>query len=169
MNAALLGALLGGVGLFLLGMRLMTDGLKLSAGPALRHILGQWTLTPAHGLAAGVLVTALVQSSSAVTVATIAFVNAGLLSLAQSIGVIYGANLDTTMTSWLVALVGFRVDLRAVALPLIGIGVALRIAGSRSRGAGLGDALAGFGLCFLGVEVLQGGFADLGRSFRIDA
>lgn len=163
MEFALLGSFIGGLGLFLLGMRMMTDGLKLAAGPALRHILGQWTRTPMRGIFAGVLITSMVQSSSAVTVATIGFVNAGLLSLVQSVGVIYGANVGTTTTSWLVAMVGFKIDVRALALPFIGIGVALRLTGSHSRRAAVGDALVGFGLFFLGVDVLKNAFEGLGQ------
>jgi len=163
MDLGLLGSFIGGIGLFLLGMRMMTDGLKLAAGPALRHILGQWTSTPMRGIFAGVLITSMVQSSSAVTVATIGFVNAGLLSLVQSVGVIYGANVGTTTTSWLVAMVGFKIDVRALALPFIGIGVALRLTGSHSRRAAVGDALVGFGLFFLGVDVLKSAFEGLGQ------
>ena len=105
---ALLGGLAGGVGLFLLGMGLMTDGLKLAAGPALKRILANSTKTRLRGLASGVLVTALVQSSSAVTVAAIGFVNAGLLNLSQALWVLFGANVGTAMTGWLVALVGLK-------------------------------------------------------------
>lgn len=163
MDLGLLGSFIGGIGLFLLGMRMMTEGLKLAAGPALRHILGRWTRTPLHGILSGILITSMVQSSSAVTVATIGFVNAGLLPLVQSVGVIYGANIGTTTTSWLVALVGFKLDVRALALPIIGIGVALRLSGGHSRRAALGDALVGFGLFFLGVDVLKGAFEGLGQ------
>jgi phosphate:Na+ symporter len=168
MTLGAFGSFLGGVGLFLLGMRLMTDGLKLAAGPALRHILGQWTRTPLRGLFSGVLITSLVQSSSAVTVATIGFVNAGLLTLAQSIGVIYGSNIGTTMTGWLVALVGFNVDVKALALPLIGIGVGLHFTGAHTRRGALGEAFTGFGLFFLGVDVLKNAFADVGQGMPID-
>lgn len=168
MELGVIGSFLGGVGLFLLGMRLMTDGLKLAAGPALRHILGQWTRTPLRGLFSGVLITSLVQSSSAVTVATIGFVNAGLLTLAQSIGVIYGSNIGTTMTGWLVALIGFNVDVKALALPLIGIGVGLHFTGAHTRRGALGEAFTGFGLFFLGVDVLKNAFADVGQALPID-
>ncbi len=164
MELGLIGAFVGGIGLFLLGMRMMTDGLKLAAGSALRHILGQWTRTPLRGIFAGILITSMVQSSSAVTVATIGFVNAGLLSLVQSVGVIYGANVGTTTTSWLVAMVGFKIDVRALALPFIGIGVALRLTGGHSRRAAVGDALVGFGLFFLGVDVLKNAFEGLGQN-----
>jgi phosphate:Na+ symporter len=168
MDFALIGSFIGGIGLFLLGMRMMTDGLKLAAGPALRHILGQWTRTPLRGIFAGVLITSMVQSSSAVTVATIGFVNAGLLSLVQSVGVIYGANVGTTTTSWLVAIVGFKINVQALALPFIGIGAALRLTGSQSRRAAMGDALMGFGLFFLGVDVLKEAFEGLGQRIPLD-
>ena len=153
---------LGGIGLFLLGMRLMSDGLRVAAGPALRDVLAASTRSRVRGLLSGVLITSAVQSSSAVIFATIGFVNAGLLTLAQAIGVIYGANLGTTLTSWVVALVGFNVDLRALALPLIGIGVAFRVVAGSSRRHGLGDAIAGLGLFFLGLDVLRATFADAG-------
>ena len=121
----LLGGLAGGVGLFLLGMGLMTDGLKLAAGPALERILARSTQTRLRGLATGALVTIAVQSSSAVTVAAIGFVNAGLLTLSQALWVLFGANVGTTMTGWLVALVGMKFSIDIFALPLIGLGMLL--------------------------------------------
>lgn len=155
-------ALLGGLGLFLLGTWLMTEGLKLAAGNALRTILETWTRSPLRGLLAGFLITAAVRSSSAVTVAAIGFVNAGLLSLTQAVWVVFGTNLGTTTTAWLIAFVGIRFDIAALALPLLGIGMLLRLsAGTRQRAGGLGQALAGFGCFFLGIEILQGGFAGL--------
>ncbi|MCP1675237.1 phosphate:Na+ symporter [Natronocella acetinitrilica] len=154
-----IGAFLGGIGLFLLGMKLMTDGLKVAAGGVLRRILLAATSSPLRGLGSGVLITAMVQSSSAVIFATIGFVNAGVLSLSQSVGVIYGANLGTTLTSWVVALVGFNIDLQAMALPVIAVGMALRITGGGSRRGALGEALAGFGIFFLGIDVLRDIFA----------
>ena len=90
---SLIAGLIGGLGLFLLGMRLMTKGLRNAAGNALRNILGKWTKTPARGLASGFMVTALVQSSSAITVAAIGFVNAGLMTMTQSVSVIFGSNI----------------------------------------------------------------------------
>ncbi len=155
------GGLLGGIGLFLLGMGLMTDGLKLAAGPALERILAHSTKTRLRGLASGVLVTALVQSSSAVTVAAIGFVNAGLLTLGQSMWVLFGANVGTTMTGWLVALVGLKFKIEVLALPLIGIGMALRLSGDGKRRGALGQALAGFGVLFLGIDMLKESFSGL--------
>jgi phosphate:Na+ symporter len=155
-------SVLGGIGLFVLGMRMMTDGLKVAAGNALRSILHTWTSTAFRGLLAGSLITAVVQSSSAVTVATVGFANAGLLTLTQAVWVVYGTNVGTTMTGWLVAFVGVKVEVGAFALPLIGIGMLLRlVAGSNVQRAGFGEALAGFGAFFLGVGILQDGFADL--------
>ena len=155
-------SLLGGIGLFLLGMWLMTDGLKLAAGDALRAILQRWTKSRPRALLAGILVTALVQSSTAVVVATIGFVNAGLLTLAQAIWLVFGANIGTTTVGWLVALLGAKLDMAAFALPLLGVGMLMRLASrGRVRRAGLGQAVAGFGAFFMGIGVLQGAFSDL--------
>lgn len=159
-TGALMGTL-GGVGLFLLGMRLMTDGLRIAAGRALRRILEGWTATRMRALLSGVFITSLVQSSSAVTVAVIGFANAGLLGLGQAVAVIYGSNVGTTATGWLVALVGFHVDVKAMALPAIGIGMALRLAGGGRRLGAFGEALAGFGLFFLGIDILKGALAGV--------
>lgn len=162
MTPGVFASLLGGIGLFLLGMWLMTEGLKLAAGGALQAVLESWTRSAPRGFLAGVLITALLQSSSAVTVATLGFVNAGLLNLAQAVWLIIGANVGTTMTGWLVALVGVRVDMAALALPLIGLGMLGRLAfRRRSRLFGAGQAMAGFGAFFLGVGILQAGFSDL--------
>lgn len=166
---ALIGGLAGGVGLFLLGMGLMTDGLRLAAGPALERILGHSTRTRVRGLASGILVTALVQSSSAVTVAAIGFVNAGLLNLSQAIWVLFGANVGTTMTGWLVALVGLKFNIEALALPLIGIGMILRLTGEGSRRGAAGMALAGFGVLFLGIDMLKETFSGLSADFKLPA
>jgi phosphate:Na+ symporter len=170
MNAlALMGGLAGGVGLFLLGMGLMTDGLKLAAGPALERILANSTETRLRALASGVAVTALVQSSSAVTVAAIGFVNAGLLNLSQALWVLFGANVGTTMTGWLVALVGLKFKIEALALPLIGVGMILRLSGERDRRSALGMALAGFGVLFLGIDMLKDTFSGLSTDFNLPA
>lgn len=154
--------LVGGLGLFLLGMSMLTDGLKQAAGPALKDLLGRWTRTAARGLASGMLITALVQSSSAVTVATVGFVNAGLLTLHQAIWVVFGANVGTTMTAWLVAMVGLKLDVVALALPMLGAGMAASLAlGARPRLSAAARAFAGFGLFFLGIGTLQQGFEGL--------
>ncbi len=163
----IVGGLAGGVGLFLLGMAMMTDGLKLAAGPALENILARWTKTRLLGLASGVLVTALVQSSSAVTVAAIGFVNAGLLDLSQALWVLFGANIGTTITGWLVALVGLKIKVELLALPMIGAGMLLRLTGEGSRRSALGTALAGFGVLFVGIDMLRETFSGLAASFEL--
>lgn len=156
------GTLLGGIGLFLLGMTMLTDGLKLAAGRALERILAAWTRTPLHGLVTGVALTALVQSSTAMTVAAIGFVNAGLLGFSSALWVVFGSNLGSSVTGWLVAWLGFAVKADAFALPFIGIGMALQITGSGTRRGALGQAVAGFGVLFLGIELLRQGFTGLG-------
>ena len=161
------GGLAGGIGLFLLGMWLMTDGLKLAAGPALERILARSTGTRLRGLASGTLITALVQSSSAVTVATIGFVNAGLLTLGQALWVLFGTNVGTTMTGWLVAIAGVDFKIEALALPMIGVGMVLHFTGGGRRRGALGMALAGFGVLFLGIDVLRDTFTGLGSQMAL--
>jgi len=163
----MIGSFAGGIGLFLLGMKLMTDGLKVAAGHALRHILAEWTRTPLRGFLSGILITSLVQASGAVTVAVIGFVNAGLLTLLQTVYVIYGTNIGTTMTSWLVALVGFKVNVVALALPLIGLGMGVRVISGANRRGALGEAIAGFGLFFLGIGILKDTFFDVGSGLAL--
>ena len=155
-------SLLGGLGLFLLGMTMLTDGLKLAAGRALERMLEAWTRTWLHGLFTGVLLTALVQSSTAMTVAAIGFVNAGLLSFTSALWVVFGSNFGSTVTGWLVAWLGFKLKIDAFALPFIGIGMALKLTGEGSRRGALGMAVAGFGLLFLGIDMLKQGFEGLG-------
>jgi phosphate:Na+ symporter len=149
---------LGGLGIFLLAMRMLTDGLRQAAGEALREILARSTRTPLRGVVSGLTVTALVQSSGVVTVAIIGFVNAGLMSLGQALGVVYGANIGTTFTGWLVTAVGMGPDVEALALPLVGIGMLMRLFRRQTRISGAGEALAGFGLFFLGIQVLTTAF-----------
>ena len=157
----LAGSVIGGLGLFLLAVGMMTDGLKQAAGKSLRKVLSQWTKTPYRGVLSGFLMTAIVQSSSAVTVASIGFVNAGLLSMRQALGVIYGANVGTTITGWLVALIGFKLNIHAFALPMIGIGMMLRLFKREGRIAASGMALVGFGLFFIGIDVLKDAFEGI--------
>ena len=157
----IVGPLLGGLGLFLLGMGMMTDGLKLAAGGALQRILGAATRTRWHALGSGILVTALVQASGAVTVATIGFINAGLLNLAPALWVLFGANVGSTMTGWLVALLGLKFNIEALALPLVGIGILLRLTGPGWRSGAIGTAVSGFGLLFMGIGLLQQTFTGL--------
>src|SRR5262245_49853143 len=155
-------SVLGGVGLFLLGMSVMTGGLKAMAGPGLRAMLSKAAATPLSGAFWGALATLLVQSSSATTMTTIGLVSAGLLTFAQGLGLVFGANVGTTGTGWLVALIGVRVSLTSAALPMIFVGALVKLL-ARGRVSGTGAALAGFGLVLFGLTTLQqgmGGLAD---------
>jgi len=155
-------SVLGGVGLFLLGMTVMTGGLKAFAGSALRTVLSKAAATPLRGSFWGAIVTLLVQSSSATTMTTIGLVSAGLLTFPQGLGLVFGANVGTTGTGWLVALIGVRVSLTAAALPMIFVGALIKLLAS-GRTSGAGAALAGFGLVLFGLTTLQqgmGGLAD---------
>ncbi|MBA4501452.1 Na/Pi cotransporter family protein [Marinobacterium sp. 3-1745] len=167
MTLEMLGQLFGGLGLFLLGMQLLTNGLKQAAGRSLKATLEHATGSRLKGVISGTLITALVQSSSAVTVATLGFVNAGLLSLTQSVSIIYGSNIGTTMVGWLVALIGFKFKISAFALPLIGAGMVLQISGGNNKRAHIGSALAGFGIFFIGLDFLRAGFDDLGSTIPL--
>ena len=166
-SIVLLGNIIGGLGLFLLAIGMMTDGLKLAAGNALRTLLAKWSKTPFRGVLSGAAMTALVQSSSAVTVASLGFVNAGLLSMRHALGIVYGANIGTTMTGWLVALVGFKLNIQAVALPMIGVGMILKLLKPNSRLASLGIAIAGFGLFFVGIDSLKTAFEGIVSTFDL--
>jgi len=158
--------LLGGVGMFLLAMVLLTDGLKAFAGEALRRALVQFTGTPAKAFASGALVTVLVQSSSATTVTVIGFVSAGLLTFPQAVGVVMGASLGTTGTGWMVSALGLKVSVAFYALPLVGIGAFVKLLG-RGRWRSLGLALAGFGLIFIGIDTLQDAMRELSGVFNL--
>lgn len=162
MTLSILGSFIGGIGFFLLGMHLITEGLKVAAGNTLRAILERSTATPLRGIFSGALITSLVQSSSAVTVATIGFVNAGLMNLMQAVTITYGSNIGTTMTGWLVSLVGFQFDIKAFAMPLIGFGMFLRLTKGNSRYGALGETLAGFGVFFTGIDLLKTTFTGTG-------
>lgn len=151
---------LGGLGLFLLGMVLLTDGLRKLAGDALHEWLSRFTRSVRTGAVTGTVATAVLQSSSATTVTVVGFVAAGLLTFPQALGVIFGANLGTTITGWMVALLGFKLKIGVAALPAILAGALLRLFGhSAWRHAGL--AVAGFGLVFLGIEFLQQGLSSI--------
>jgi phosphate:Na+ symporter len=158
-------AILGGVGLFLLGMTVMTDGLKGLAGSALRTVLGKAAATPLSGAFWGAVVTLLVQSSSAVTMTTIGLVSTGLLTFPQGLGLVFGANVGTTGTGWLVALIGVRVSLSSYALPMIFVGALARLLG-RGRIAASGGALAGFALVLYGLTTLQQGMGGLAETLH---
>lgn len=157
----LFSSLVGGLGLFLLGMGLMTDSLKLAGGFALKQVLATGTRSPLRALLSGFSVTALVQSSSAVTVMVIGFVNAGLMKLSRSIWVLYGSNVGTTMTAWIVALIGFKVKVDVVALPAIGLGVLFYTFSKNIRFKSLGGVFTGLGLLFFGLQLMQQSFSGV--------
>ncbi len=151
---------MAGLGLFLLGMSLMTDGLKALAGDSIRRWLMQFTRSPLSGIGTGIAATALLQSSTATIIATVGFVGAGLLTFSQSLGIIFGATVGTTLTGWIIALVGFKLKLGSMAAVLIFLGALMRLFGGR-RTTGLAFSLAGFGLIFIGIESLQQGLEGL--------
>ena len=158
-------SILGGVGLFLLGMTVMTEGLKALAGSSLRTVLGRAAATPLSGAFWGAIVTLIVQSSSATTMTTIGLVSAGLLTFPQGLGLVFGANVGTTGTAWLVALIGVRVSLSSYALPMIFVGALTKLLG-RGRVSAAGAALAGFALVLFGLTTLQQGMGGLAESLR---
>jgi phosphate:Na+ symporter len=147
----------GGLGLFLFGMAVMTSGLKKLAGEKMHRWLGQATKTPVSGAMTGAAVTAIIQSSSATTVAAVGFVGAGLMTFAQSLGILFGANIGTTITGWAVALLGFKLQLGEVSLPLLFVAALLYLNKNHRKLRGSGKALAGFALIFLGIDFLQTG------------
>ncbi|HJL47223.1 MAG TPA: Na/Pi symporter, partial [Polyangiaceae bacterium LLY-WYZ-15_(1-7)] len=165
----LVAAFTGGLGFFLLGMKRMTDGLKVAAGAALQRVLEASTRTRLRAFFAGAGITALVQSSSAVTVATLGFVNAGLLDLGGAVWTIFGSNVGTTATGWLVSLSGLDIDLEAWALPLVGAGTLLQLSGPRARRGALGEALAGLGFFFVGLGILSDAFGALAQQVDLAA
>ncbi|HAP29821.1 MAG TPA: Na/Pi cotransporter [Porphyromonadaceae bacterium] len=152
--------LLGAVGLFLYGMKVMSEGLQKAAGDRLRNILSAMTRNRFTGTITGFFITALIQSSSASTVMVVSFVNAGLMTLAQSMAVIFGANVGTTFTAWIIALFGFKVDISAFALPLIGIAVPLLFA-KKSRTKSIGEFTIGFAFLFMGLDMISKYVPDL--------
>jgi len=157
---------LGALGVFLFGMKVMSEGVQKVAGDRMRAALAHMTGTRLRGIVTGFFTTTLVQSSSASTVLVVSFVNAGLLTLIQAIGVIMGANLGTTTTAWIVALIG-KFDVAQLALPLIGLGLPLFFSG-RHRGRDWGEALIGFGLVFFGLGLLKDSVPDLRMMMSTD-
>ena len=152
--------LLGSVGLFLYGMKVMSEGLQKAAGDRLRNILSAMTRNRFTGTLTGFLITALIQSSSASTVMVVSFVNAGLMTLAQSMAVIMGANVGTTFTAWVIALFGIKVNISAFVLPLIGLSIPLLFAKS-SRNKSIGEFLIGFAFLFMGLDMISKYVPDL--------
>ena len=155
--------LLGSLALFLYGMKIMSEGLQKFAGDRLRSILTAMTTNRVTGVLTGMLITALIQSSSATTVMVVSFVNAGLLELGQSIGVIMGANIGTTVTAWIISALGFKVDISAFSLPLLALGIPLLFSQKSSRKS-VGEFVIGFAFLFMGLNLLKVNAPDLSHN-----
>lgn len=151
---------LGSVGIFIYGLKIMSEGLQKVAGQGLQKLFSVIADNRFLGFFSGILITALIQSSSAITVMLVSFVNLGVLSLTQSIGVIMGANIGTTLTSWIVALVGFTFDMTHVFLPIVGLAIPLLFSGIR-KWKSLGEFLIGFCLLFLGLQLMKSNFPNI--------
>lgn len=158
--------LIGGLGLFLLGVHHLTEGLKGLAGDSLRRVLQTVVSGRLSAIVSGAVITVALQSSTATTLTVIGFVSAGLVTFPQAVGVIVGATFGTTSTPWLVAIFGFRVSVSAFAMPMLGVGAFLWLI-AKGRARSLGAILAGFGLLFIGIEYLQTGME--GISWNLDA
>lgn len=152
--------LLGALGFFIYGMKVMSEGIQKAAGNKLKNILGTMTSNRYTGVLSGFLITAIVQSSSASTVMTVSFVNAGLISLVESAGVMMGANIGTTITAWLVSLLGFKVKISAFALPLLAFAVPMMFS-KKSNFKNWAEFMIGFSLLFMGLDALKGAVPDL--------
>lgn len=155
--------LAGALGFFIYGMKLMSESIQKVAGSKMRTILSAMTSNRFKGVFTGFALTSLVQSSSATTVLVVSFVNAGLLSLIEAIGVIMGANIGTTVTAWIISIIGFKVNIEIFALPIIAIGFPLLFSG-RNKLKAWGEVLIGFAILFLGLEFLKAHFSDLGSN-----
>lgn len=152
--------LIGSLGFFLFGMKMMSEALQKVAGEKMRMVLGAMTSNRFKGILTGLFITAVIQSSSATTVMVVSFVNAGLLSLTQSIGVIMGANIGTTVTAWLISLLGFKVDISIFALPIIGLSIPFIFSKKTNRSA-IGQLIIGFSILFMGLAFLKDSVPDI--------
>ncbi|MEE1167554.1 MAG: Na/Pi symporter, partial [Alistipes sp.] len=152
--------LLGALGMFLYGMNLMSAGLQKAAGSKMRGLLTAMTSNPFKGVLTGLGITTVIQSSSATTVMTVGFVNAGLLTLSQAVGVIMGANIGTTVTAWLVSLLGFKADISLFAVPLMAVGFILSLS-KRDKRRHISELIIGFSLLFLGLSLMKESVPDL--------
>ena len=152
--------LLGALGMFLYGMNLMSAGLQKAAGGKMRSFLTAMTSNPFKGVMSGLGITAVIQSSSATTVMTVGFVNAGLLTLSQAVGVIMGANIGTTVTAWMVSLLGFKADISLFAVPLMAVGFLLSLS-KRDKRRHISELIVGFSLLFLGLSLMKESVPDL--------
>jgi len=158
--------LIGSLGIFLFGMKMMSESLQKVAGSKLRNILAAMTSSRIKGVFTGILITAIIQSSSATTVMVVSFVNAGLLSLLESIGVVMGANIGTTITAWIISILGFKIKISALSLPLIGLSMPLLFS-KINRRRSWGEIMVGFALIFLGLEFMKGSVPDINSNPEI--
>ncbi|HOO19638.1 MAG TPA: Na/Pi symporter, partial [Paludibacteraceae bacterium] len=152
--------LIGSLGVFLYGMKVMSEGLQKVAGERLRAIMAAMTKNRFSGVLTGLLITSIIQSSSGTTVMVVSFVNAGLLTLYQAITVIMGANIGTTVTAWIISLFGFKVNIASFAIPLIGLSIPF-IFSSKSKRKSIGEFLIGFAFLFMGLEMLKNSVPDI--------
>ena len=152
--------LLGSLALFLYGMKLMSEGIQKAAGDGFQRILSSMTRNRVFGVLTGFLITGIVQSSSATTVMTVSFVNAGLLTLTESAGIMMGANIGTTVTAWFLSILGFKVKLGALAIPIMAIGVPMLFM-KRSKWRFWGETIIGFALLFYGLTLLKHAVPDI--------
>lgn len=168
MEFSILGALqlIGALGFFIYGMKIMSEGIQKIAGNKMRQFLGAMTSNRFAGVFTGFTTTALIQSSSATTVMIVSFVNAGLLTLRQSIGVIMGANIGTTITAWIITILGFKIKMDVLALPIIAFGLPLMFS-SNNKYKALSEFLIGFALLFLGLDALKGAVPDISNNPEI--
>ena len=166
MDASVVVKILGGIGLFLLGIHHLTEGLKGLSGDSLRRTLQRFVSGRFSAVASGALLTVATQSSTATILTVIGFVGAGLVTLPQAIAVNIGATLGTTSTPWMVAILGLRVRIATAALPILGVGAFLWLV-ARGKTRSLGAVLAGFGLIFTGIDFLQTGMAGIKGNLEV--
>ena len=152
--------LLGALGMFLYGMNLMSGGLQKAAGDRLRNLLAAMTSSPFKGVLTGLGITTVIQSSSATTVMVVGFVNAGLLTLMQAVGVIMGANIGTTVTAWIISILGFKADISILAVPLMAVGFVMSMA-KKEKYRNISEFVIGFALLFLGLSLMKNSVPDL--------
>jgi len=155
--------LLGALGMFLYGMNMMSSGLQKAAGERLKSFLAAMTSNPFKRVLTGLSITAIIQSSSATTVMVVSFVNAGLLTLTQAVGVIMGANIGTTVTAWIISLLGFTADISVLSIPLMAVGFVCTMS-KKSKSKNIGELIIGFSLLFLGLSFMKSSVPDLQSS-----
>jgi phosphate:Na+ symporter len=155
--------LLGALGMFLYGMKLMSEGIQKAAGSRMKNVLDFMTINRFTAVITGFLVTGMIQSSSATTVMVVSLVNAGLFNLTQAIGVILGANIGTTVTGWIIALIGFKLDIAAFAMPAIAVATPLLFIAKWGK-QNIGEILLGFGLLFMGLSLMKNAVPDIGSN-----